>query len=110
MYCRKTFDELLAPQSPVKPFSFRYDGEPCDLSKVPCVIEAGEGGTVIEYTGGTQTASPWYADAMNWAKERHIINDGRPNDPVTRAELAMVLYRMFGPGDEKTDSGLLSEE
>ena len=69
----------------------------------------GEGGTIIEYTGGTQSASPWYAEAMAWAKERHIINDGRPNDPVTRAELATVLYRIMGPEDEKKDSGLLSE-
>lgn len=70
----------------------------------------GEGGTVIECTGGMQSASPWYAEAMAWAKERHIINDGRPNDPVTRAELAMVLYRIMGPGDEKTDSGMLTDE
>lgn len=38
---------------------------------------------------------PWYADAMAWAKTQGLIRDGRPDDPVTRAELAMVLYRKF---------------
>ena len=41
MYCRKTFEEMLDIASPVKPFSFSYDGKPCDLSKIPCVIEPG---------------------------------------------------------------------
>ena len=53
----------------------------------------GEGGTVIEYTGAARPAAPWYAEAMAWAKERQLIMDGRPNDPVTRAELATVLMR-----------------
>ena len=56
MYCRKTFEEILAPQSPVKPFSFSYEGKPCDLSKVPCVIEEGEGGNrkmIYEVVPGT---------------------------------------------------------
>lgn len=53
--------------------------------------------------------APWYTEAMAWAKARGLINDGRPNDPVTRAELATVLYRIFGPEDNKKDSGLLSD-
>lgn len=68
----------------------------------------GDGGVIIE-PKPTQPKQPWYAEAMAWAKEQGIINDGRPNDPVTRAELATVLYRIFGPGDDKTDSGLLSD-
>lgn len=59
---------------------------------------------------GELTGEPWYAEAMAWAKEKGYIRDGRPNDPLTRAELATVLWRMFGPEDEKTDSGLLSDE
>ena len=42
-------------------------------------------------------AQPWYASAMAWAKDAGLIRDGRPEDPVTRAELATVLYRMAGP-------------
>lgn len=41
MYCRKTFEELLNVDSPVKPFSFFYDGKSCDLSKIPCSIKPG---------------------------------------------------------------------
>ena len=44
MYCRKTFEELLDMNSPAKPFSFAYDGKPCDLSKIPCTIEPGAAG------------------------------------------------------------------
>ena len=66
----------------------------------------GEGGTIIE---PTQPAQPmWYDEAMAWAEDSGLIRDGRPNDPVTRAELATVLYRIYGPSDDKKDSGLLS--
>lgn len=51
----------------------------------------------------------WYDVPMAWAKEQGLIRDGRPNDPVTRAELAQVLYRIHGPTDEKKDSGMLSD-
>jgi alpha-galactosidase len=44
MYCRKTFEELLDSGSPVKPFSFHYDGKPCDLKEIPCIVEAGKDG------------------------------------------------------------------
>lgn len=55
-----------------------------------------------------EAAKPWYADAMKWADDAGLIKDGRPSDPVTRAELATVLYRIYGPEDDKKDSGLLS--
>ena len=45
-------------------------------------------------------AKPWYADAMEWAEENGLIMDGRPNDYVTRAELATVLYRIYGPEEQ----------
>jgi hypothetical protein len=38
---------------------------------------------------------PWYKRYMDWAKEEGIMNDGRPNDPVTRAEAATLLYRFY---------------
>lgn len=38
--------------------------------------------------GGTM----WYSQAMDWAKQNKILNDGRPNDYVTRAEVAQMLY------------------
>ena len=35
----------------------------------------------------------WYDTAMQWAEEHGLMMDGRPNDPITRAELATVLMR-----------------
>ncbi len=43
-------------------------------------------------------AGAWYADAVAWAHQNGIVNgyeDGRfgPNDPITRQQLATILYR-----------------
>lgn len=57
-----------------------------------------------EYADGGDTIiepQPWYAEAMAWAAENGLIKDGRPNDPVTRAELATVLQRYDKLVDEK---------
>ncbi len=65
-----------------------------------------------EHLGGLwqpEQEKPWYADAMKWAADQGLIRDGRPNDPLTRAELATVLYRIYGPEDNKTASGLLTD-
>ena len=35
----------------------------------------------------------WYDEAMAWAEEAGLMKDGRPNDYVTRAELATVEMR-----------------
>lgn len=54
---------------------------------------------------------PWYDTAMSWVEKNGIMMDGRPNDPVTRAEVATMLMRYhakFGDEDSKNDSGLLS--
>jgi len=51
------------------------------------------------------SAEPWYTKAMEWAASKGLMNDGRPNDNVTRAELATVLMRY----DEKRFSGLLED-
>lgn len=69
---------------------------------LPPVVEYddGEGGTIIEPKPSTPK-EPWYAEAMAWAKDKGLINDGRPNDPVTRAELATVLQRFDKLVDEK---------
>ena len=58
-----------------------------------------------------KTAVHWYDDAMAWAETVGLIKDGRPNDSVTRAELATVLMRYhytFNGEDSKSESGLLS--
>ena len=63
-----------------------------------------------------ETKKPWYASTMAWCEKRGLIRDGRPHDPVTRAELSMVLWRLCeGPEDifdedQNRPSGLLSDE
>lgn len=59
----------------------------------------------------TPKESHWYDTAMSWVQHHGIMNDGRPNDTVTRAELATMLMRyhaLFGEEDNRQDSGLLS--
>ena len=57
MYCRKTFEELLDTNSPVKPFSLHYNGQPCDLKNIPCMVETGKGGNrKMIYEPGTGLA------------------------------------------------------
>lgn len=50
-------------------------------------------GKMAEQVNAAIKPRPWYADAMDWAAENGLINDGRPNDPVTRAEMATILRR-----------------
>lgn len=50
---------------------------------------------VPEYEKPEEPKKPWYADDMEWIEENHIMNDGRPQDNVTRAELAAVMYRFY---------------
>ena len=37
--------------------------------------------------------SHWYDEAVKWASDNKIMMDGRPNDPITRAEMATMLMR-----------------
>ena len=41
------------------------------------------------------TESHWYDEPMAYVKDRGILNDGRPNDPITRAEVATVIMRVI---------------
>ena len=56
-----------------------------------------EGGPTAEAAGFTDVADgDWYADAVNWAASEGIIagyedNTFRPNDPITREQLAAML-------------------
>ena len=56
-----------------------------------------EGGPIAESAGFTDVADgDWYADAVNWAASEGIVagyedNTFRPNDPITREQLAAML-------------------
>ena len=79
-------------------------GVPVDMNKTTSIEAAG-----LWMPPKAEPETHWYDEAMAWAKAQGLIRDGRPNDPVTRAELATVLYRLYGPEDSKEHSGLLSE-
>lgn len=48
---------------------------------------------------------PWYAADMAWMERNSLMMDGRPNDNLTRAELAAVVHRL----EERRYSGLLED-
>ncbi|MBO4305044.1 MAG: alpha-galactosidase [Lentisphaeria bacterium] len=90
MYCRKTFEELLDVKSPVKPFSFSYEGTPCDLSTIPCVIEEGKDGKrtmIYEVVPGTV---------------RLIL------DMVCYSDFPVIEYTPYFENISDKDSGILS--
>lgn len=37
----------------------------------------------------------WYDDDIAWVEEHKIMNDGRPEDNLTRAEAAAMLHRLY---------------
>lgn len=74
---------------------------------------AEDDGSVIYAPQGGGTPAPWYAEDMAWGAKHKIINDGRPNDSVTRAEATAMLHRfakVYFPDDEKNLSGLLADD
>ncbi len=62
---------------------YRLEGEPGATKNLPFADVA---------------AGAWYADAVNWASTNGIVagygeNVFGPNDPITRAQMAAILYR-----------------
>lgn len=41
-------------------------------------------------------AKPWYAEAVEWAKDNGIMDGTRPEDTATRAEVAQMLFNLQG--------------
>lgn len=58
-----------------------------------------EGCPVVE-AAGKESGDEWYAAAMQWANDAGILlgygNDVGAEDPVTREQLAVLLYRLSG--------------
>ncbi len=83
-----TSDHAFSPLTPVTrgmmvTILYRLEG-------APAVAEPGQFGDI---SGGE-----WYADAANWAAAQGIVTgygDGtfRPGDPITRQQMAAILYR-----------------
>ena len=91
MYCRQTFEAMLDANSPVKPFSFAYDGKPCGLSAVRPTVEAGPGG------------------------RRKMVYDVVPGqirlilDMVVWPDFPVIEYTPYFENVGPTDSGILSD-
>ena len=80
---RKFDPDGAATRAMIVTILYRLEGEPVIRSGIPF---------------SDVTESDWYAKAVSWAESKGIVNgygDGtfRPNDPVTREQLAAILYR-----------------
>lgn len=64
-----------------------------------CLIANAEGAE-FEHPFSDVTASPYYYDAVAWAKEAGVVKghsgEFRPDDPCTRAELCAMLHNIDG--------------
>ena len=68
-----------------------------------------EGEPEAEASTFTDLTQDWYIPAVNWAAENGIVNGYSaekfgPNDPITREQLAAILYRY--EGTEGTDASI----
>ena len=48
----------------------------------------------VEMAKDTNTVSEWAKDAWKWAKEKGFLDGTRPQETITREELAVVLERL----------------
>lgn len=49
----------------------------------------------VEPAPAQEKPPEWAEEAVAWAHETGIMKDGRYNEPVTRAEAATMIYRLF---------------
>ena len=80
----------------------------CSAAEIPAINSGAAAGTtalISETQGGSSfddvPAGAWYAEAINYCQQHGIMNGTTPTtfapeDPLTRAMLAAVLYRMSG--------------
>lgn len=73
--------------------------DPCTRAQAVCMI-ANASGFEAEHPYSDVVASPYYYDAVEWAKEQGIINGEldqfRPNDSCSRQEFAAMLFNWKG--------------
>ena len=91
-------------------------GAPVTRGMLITVLYRIEGEPAVDGTAPFADVAPerWYTDAVIWAARSRLVEgygDGSfgPSDPVTREQLAVILYRYAGfKGDELTRSSDLS--
>ena len=83
-------------------------GDPLTRGQAVCTIAKVEG-VEFEHPYSDVVASPYYYDAVEWAKEKSIItgdNDAfRPDDPCTRQEFCTMLCNWKGEELDTEPSG-----
>ncbi len=50
----------------------------------------------LEMAKDVNAVSDWAKDAWEWAKEKGLLDGTRPQEPITREEMAVVLQRLVG--------------
>lgn len=48
----------------------------------------------LEMAKDTNKVSDWAKEAWNWAKEKGLLDGTRPQEPITREEMAVLLQRL----------------
>lgn len=64
------------------------------------------GDPIYEYTQHTPATQN---TPLQWAKNQGLCGDVTADSPVTWGDLAAALYRIHGPEDDKTTSGMLTD-
>ena len=75
------------------------------LNHLPKVYEEDDGSAIYEYS---QQPIPKPTPLL-WAKNCGLCGDVTADSPVTWGELSAALYKLHGPDDDKTASGLLTD-
>lgn len=50
--------------------------------------------------GESLPVKPWYADSIEWAKRNRVMDGTRPEESATRAEVAQMLFNLYGGKDK----------
>lgn len=90
------------PCADVRQYAWQGDVRSVDMAK-KCGIGAVDLDSAETLAGmwlppAAPSEDPWYKPHMEWAEKNGLIMDGRPNDYVTRAELATEQERAFDLG------------
>lgn len=82
---------------------------PVTRGQACCMIARAEGAE-FEHPYSDVVASPYYYDAVAWAKGAGVVSSAaeefRPDDPCTRAELCAMLYNLSGSPEAEEPDGV----
>lgn len=83
--------------------------DPVTRGQACCMIARAEGAE-MEHPYSDVVASPYYYDAVAWAKGAGVVSpdaeEFRPDDPCARAELCAMLYNLAGRPEAQEPEGV----